>query len=259
MLQFSMKIILISIAMALIFSSNAYARHHNHKYNPLPTESYLVTDVDGNILNEQNSDMVRPIASISKLMTVLLASEQDLDEELDIPKKREVKSKIPTRVKTLTRKELITLALVKSDNLAAQILCTNIPDCVDKMNAKAEEIGMINTHYVEPTGLSEENVSTAQDLLKLIMVASLNPVITENSKLPNVEIPLTHGKIKVNNTNPLTSTLDVIVSKTGFTRPAGGCLAMMIDSTNGKRVLILLGSRNAHTRIPEMKKLVAQL
>jgi D-alanyl-D-alanine endopeptidase (penicillin-binding protein 7) len=251
-----MKLIL-ALSTALIFSNVACAR--GHRQPPAPTESYLVADAEGNIMSEQNGDMVRPIASITKLILCLLATEQSLDEQLVVPSTREVQSVIPTRVKFLTRRELITLALVKSDNLAAQILCTNLPDCVDRMNMRAQEIGMISTHYVEPTGLDSGNVSTAEDLLKLVMVAAANPTLTELSSMTKVEIPINHGMIRVRNTNPLTATLDVVLSKTGFTKPAGGCIVMEVNTDAGKRIYILLGSRNVRTRVPEMKRLVAQL
>ena len=253
MLQFSMKITSIAMALALLVCT-AHARPH--KSEPLPTESYLIADSTGQILEEQQSDVVRPIASISKLMTTLLASEQDLVEQLDVPSKREVETTIPHRVNTLSRHELITLALVKSDNFAAQILCNNLPNCIDRMNEKAKDLGMINTHFAEPTGLDKENVSTAQDLLKLILIAATNPILTEASSQPKAEIPITRGVIRISNTNPLTSTMPVILSKTGFTKPAGGCIVMMIDTESGPKIYILLGSKNTRTRIPEIKRLV---
>jgi D-alanyl-D-alanine endopeptidase (penicillin-binding protein 7) len=251
-----MKAILV-LYTAFALSGIAYARPH--KVLPVPTESFLVADVNGNIVSEQNGDVVRPIASLTKLLLSLLASEQDMDEQLDIPNIRSVESSIPHRVKTLTRRELITLALVRSDNLAAQILCTNLPDCVDRMNMRAQEIGMVNTRYIEPTGLDSSNVSTAEDLLKLVMVAAANPTLTELSSMAKVEIPINHGMIRVRNTNPLTATLDVVLSKTGFTKAAGGCMVMEVNTDAGKRIYILLGSKNVRTRVPEMKRLVAAL
>jgi D-alanyl-D-alanine endopeptidase (penicillin-binding protein 7) len=223
---------------------------------PIPTESFLVADSDGNVLKEQNSSVIRPIASISKLLVALLSSEQDLNEKLSIPKKRTVHTTIPWKIDFLSRKELLTLALVKSDNFAAQILCDNLPNCIDNMNAKAAEIGMTNTHYEEPTGLSKENVSTANDLLKLMMAASTHPILGELSSMPKAVVVAGNKTIKVNNTNPLTSKLNILLSKTGFTNPAGGCLVMMINTAVGKRILILLGSKNARTRIPDMERLV---
>ena len=238
------------------------AKNRSHriiKHPPIPaafsTQSYLVADINGNILSEHDSDLQRPIASISKLMVALLASEQDPDELLNIPHSRTVQSNIPRKQAMLTRRELLTMALVKSDNFAAQILCENISDCVNAMNAKAAELGMLHTYYAEPTGLSRENVSTAVDLLKLMLAASTNHTITTLSSMSYAEIQSGKNIIKIRNTNPLTAKLDIILSKTGFTNPAGGCLVMAVNSPFGQRFLVLLGSRNAKTRIPEMEKL----
>ena len=249
-----MKKLLIGLAAVMLLTGHAEARHGRVRAKPVPTfsaKSFLVADTEGIILKEQDSDTVRPIASISKLMVGILASEQDLSERLSIPSSRTVTSTIPRKTEYLTRKELLTLALVRSDNFAAQILCDNLPNCVNEMNQRATLIGMAQTHFDEPTGLSANNVSTANDLLKLMLVASMHPVVTEVSSMPKA--------IKINNTNPLTSKLDMILSKTGFTNPAGGCLAMMINTSVGKRILILLGSRNSKTRIPDMERLVKEL
>lgn len=255
-----MKHILIALSLVLSFGTVAAKGNHlpikPQKVVPFSAKSFLVADHDGNILKEQEGDTVRPIASISKLMVGLIAADQNLDEQLAIPKQRQVTSTIPRNIATLTRKELLTLALVKSDNFAAQILCNNIPDCIQQMNGRARDIGMLSTRYVEPTGLSSENVSTAHDLLKLLLVASIHPVVTELSRMPNAEIDYGRNKIKVNNTNPLTARLNILLSKTGFTNPAGGCLVMIANTAVGERIYVLLGSRNAKTRIPDMESLV---
>jgi D-alanyl-D-alanine endopeptidase (penicillin-binding protein 7) len=147
------------------------------------------------------------------------------------------------------------LSLVKSDNFAAQILCENIPECVEKMNDRAIELGMSHTRFKEPTGLSKENVSTANDLLKLIMHLSDNTVISSLSSMPTADMFYDKKTIKIKNTNPLTKTLNIVLSKTGFTNPAGGCLVIAVNSPLGKRFLVLLGSKNTRTRIPEIEKL----
>jgi D-alanyl-D-alanine endopeptidase (penicillin-binding protein 7) len=246
--------------------STATARTRKVVKKPVPvaqaaftTESYLIADGNGIIITEHDSDLQRPIASISKLMVGLLASTQDLDELLDIPSRRTLQSSIPRKQSSLTRRELLTLALVKSDNLAAQVLCDNIHDCINEMNSTATSIGMTQTHYEEPTGLSKENVSTASDLLKLMIVASTNYTITSLSSMPNAEIPAGKSVIKIRNTNPLTNKLDIFLSKTGFTNPAGGCLVMAVNSPFGQRFMVLLGSRNAKTRIPAMEKLYKEM
>lgn len=253
-----------AISIGLMSTAQAYPhRHHHHYYHIIPpafsTKSYLIADIDGQILKEQDSDRIRPIASISKLMLGLLVADQDLDELLTIPKTRSVQSKIPYKTETLSRKELLTFALVRSDNFAAQILCINLPNCVEKMNAKAVELGMWDTHYVEPTGLSRENVSTAHDLMKLLMEASTHPILSEITSQPNADISIGKHIIRINNTNPLTSKFKILLSKTGFTLPAGGCLAMIIDSSVGQRIMIILGSKTGHSRIPDMEKLISGL
>jgi serine-type D-Ala-D-Ala endopeptidase (penicillin-binding protein 7) len=250
-----MKLLAGLLIVLAAFGAEAKPQHKN----PIVTfsaKSFIVAGEDGHILREKDSDIVRPIASISKLMVTLLASEQDMSEELEVPAKRTVQSIIPQGTKHMDRRQLMTLALVRSDNFAAQILCENLPSCVEKMNEKAKELGMTHTSYQEPTGLSKENVSTATDLLKLLLVATNNPLLTEISSMPQAEIPINNKMVKFNNTNPLTRKLNIILSKTGFTNPAGGCLVMVANTALGKRIYVLLGSRNAHTRIPDMEKLV---
>ena len=248
-----MKTLFLSACILAMLFGNAIAKPAQN------TSSFLVADEDGVVLKEQNSSIIRPIASISKLLLAVLVVNQDLSESLSIPTTRKVQSSIPRNVKTLTRNELLTLSLIRSDNFATQILCANLENCVDNMNSKALELGMINTHYQEPTGLDKGNVSTAQDLLKLLMIASTNSTITDISSRPNAEIPTNKRTIKIHNTNPLTSKLNIILSKTGFTNPAGGCLVMIMKSEVGNRIYVLLGSKNTRTRIPDMERLVKSI
>jgi D-alanyl-D-alanine endopeptidase (penicillin-binding protein 7) len=259
-----MRYLLLALALTVAFgTAEARAKHPKKtKVIPVPefsAKSYLIADSAGSVLKEHDMDAVLPIASISKLMVGLLATEQNLEEDLNIPTKREVQSSIPKKVQHLTRRELLTLALVKSDNLAAQVLCSNMEGCIEKMNERAVKLGMTHTHYVEPTGLSAENVSTANDLLKLLLVASQDSTVTQLSSMKTAEVQTSGKPIKVKNTNPLTNKYDISLSKTGYTNPAGGCLVMILNSTVGQRILILLGSKNAHTRIPDMERLVKGL
>lgn len=228
--------------IALLMTSTTFA-----------TRSYIVADGSGMILQEQGSSTVRPIASITKLMLGSLVSSQDLDEHLGIPRKRTVSSKISKQQLTMTRRDLLLLSLIKSDNFASQILCNNLPHCIESMNAKAVSLGMTHTAFVEPTGLSKLNVSTANDLLKLLMSASTDPILGKFSSMSSAIV--SSGKLTIRNTNPLTSTLDVSMSKTGFTSAAGGCIVMIVNSPVGHRILILLGSQNTKTRVPEVKRL----
>jgi D-alanyl-D-alanine endopeptidase (penicillin-binding protein 7) len=164
----------------------------------------------------------------------------------------------------LTRRQLIELAIVKSDNNAAKTLCDYYPNgynaCIEAMNNKARELHMYHTHFTDPTGLYKENVSTASDLVKLLDAASKYPPITEDSNKYMVTYSVGKKKtISFRNTNPLVKDLPFEVSKTGFIRNAGGCVAMIVRTTNGIRTVIILGSKTIRTRIPEAGKIISLL
>jgi serine-type D-Ala-D-Ala endopeptidase (penicillin-binding protein 7) len=204
--------------------------------------SWLVADEHGKVIKSQNTDEVRSIASISKLMTVMVVmdAKQNLDEHIG----------------KYTRREHIQLALVKSDNASAALLCDKYPGgknaCVDAMNLKAQMLYMPNTHYVEATGLSVFNVSTANDLVNLVLAAERYPIIVEAGHTSTAKIQVKKKWFVFRNTNPLIGyKQNIIVSKTGYIRASGGCLVMMVDTEVGKRILVLLGSKNTRTRIPE--------
>jgi D-alanyl-D-alanine endopeptidase (penicillin-binding protein 7) len=203
--------------------------------------SWLVADGDGKIIESQNATESRSIASITKLMTamVVLDAKQDLDEY----------------IKPYTRKELLQLMLVKSDNRAADLLCDHYPygrsACISAMNRKAQELGLEQTRYADPSGLNIMNVSTAQELVKIVIESSKYPEIVEASNMPQGKIKQKKGWVVFNNTNPLVATKDFIVSKTGYIRASGGCIVTMIETKIGRRIVVLLNSKNTRTRIPE--------
>ena len=243
------------IYLLLLMSSTALAN--------VTAKSYLVTDTHGQVVVEHDADQPRPIASITKLMNVMvvLDSQQPLDEviQLDYKLARHYHTHLPRSVKTLTRHELIDLAMVKSDNFAAYTLCANypsgVPGCIVAMNAKASTLSMYQTHYTDPTGLEETNVSTARDLIKLIITARTYPDIVGATRA-SVEIKVKRHWWQVWNTNPLVRTTDdVVVSKTGFINESGGCVVMLMNTQFGQRIVALLGSRNTHTRFPEAQTL----
>lgn len=234
------------------------------KSKDITAKSFLVTDTQGQIILEKNADVVQPIASITKLMTaiVVLDAGQDLEEELVINYKLSGRyhTRLPRTVKTLPRHTLLNLAIVKSDNLAAYTLCDNYPGgvnaCVRAMNAKAVMMQLTNTRYADPTGLDPDNVSTARELTQLVLLASTYKHITDASGMPEVSIKVKKRWWQFGNTNPLVRKSDNIrVSKTGFINASGGCLVMMVNTEVGERVIVLLNSRNTHTRIPEAEKI----
>ena len=224
-----------------------------HANTSLTAQAWLVADSNGKVLEGSNMTEVRSIASITKLMTtmVVLDSGQSLSEI--IPKK--------LYNKQLTRETLIDLAIVKSDNNAAKMLCDYYPggykSCVEAMNAKAVSLQMNNSTFTDPTGRYHTNVSTAEDLIKLVFAASTYPLIVQASNMDAVRWPVGKKKtLEFRNTNSLVGNgYRFLVSKTGFINKAGGCIVMMIDTANGIRTVVLLGSKNTKTRIPEAKML----
>jgi len=226
------------ILFGLLVSSYSYA----FSWPNVTAKTWLVSDDKGQIIQSQQPDQIRSIASISKLMTVMvvLDARQKLDEPLG----------------NFTRQQLITMALVRSDNRAAQDLCDSYPGgknaCVRAMNVKAKLLGMTQTSFVEPTGLSVFNVSTARELIKLVQAASTYPEIVQAAETSEVKIQMRKRWFVFKNTNPIIGKRHkFIVSKTGYINASGGCIVMMLDTDVGKRIVIVLGSKNTHTRIPE--------
>lgn len=234
------RIVYLLVFFTLLYNGPAIAT--NSKPVPITAQSWLVADESGRVIQSENIDQQRSIASITKLMTVMvvLDAQQDLNEYL----------------KPYTRKELIQLAMIKSDNHAAHLLCNHYPggkeSCIRAMNVKAQKIGLTNTKFIEPTGLSVMNVSTAEELVKLVLESAKYPEIVEASKTSQAKIKLKKHWFVFNNTNPIIGKRhDFIVSKTGYIRASGGCIVMMLDTDIGRRIVVLLGSKNTHTRIPE--------
>lgn len=221
----------------------------------ITAQAWLIADKEGKIIEGTNTTEIRSIASITKLMTamVVLDSGQSLTET--IPKK--------LHGRNLTRQTLIDLAIVKSDNAASKLLCDYYPGgykaCVEAMNVKAKLLEMNNTSFVDPTGRYNDNLSTAEDLIKLVAAAANYPVIVEASNKEAVRWQINNKKyMEFRNTNSLVGKgYHFVVSKTGFIRNAGGCIVMMVETIEGIRTVILLGSKNTKTRIPEVQRLAA--
>ena len=230
------------ILSALLLVSNAFAVN-------VTAQSWLETDDKGNLIEGYNITEVRSIASITKLMTVMavIDNNQNMQEKLG----------------KYTREQHIQLALVKSDNNSAKVLCDNFPrgrfECVRYMNEKANYLGMLRTKFVEPTGLSPMNISTALDLLRLVFESSHYPEIVKASQTAILNIQTGKKTQSFNNTNPIVGKRhNFIVSKTGTTNAAGGCIVMMVDTDKGRRIVIVLGSKNGKVRIPEAEFIVSQ-
>lgn len=239
---------LIGFVLGLTLTGSALASIFS--WRQVSAESWIVTDSDSKIIQGENVDEVRSIASITKLMTtmVVVDAAQDMDEALAIHHR--------TGLRKFTRAELIQLAMVHSDNAAADALCKYYPTgydaCIDAMNAKVQALGLTKTRFVDATGLDSRNVSTARELVRIVAVGSGYAPVNLAAKTPQVKIQLRKRWLIFNNTNPVIGRRhEFIVSKTGYIRAAGGCIAMMLNTDKGVRTVVVLGSRNTHTRIPE--------
>jgi len=213
----------------------------------LTARSWLVADSNDKILGSKNTGDVRSIASITKVVTVLtvMKAKQDLTQSIRYNKQF-----------WFTRQELIELAIVKSDNNAAELLCKNYSGgyelCIKDMNSNVKEWGLVNTKLTDATGLDAGNVSTAEDLLKLLHLAEQNYLIVNASAKTKVEIQIKKKWFVFKQTNPLIGKKHkFIVSKTGTTSAAGGCIILTLETDKGLRRVIVLGSKNGRTRIPE--------
>jgi D-alanyl-D-alanine endopeptidase (penicillin-binding protein 7) len=229
----------------------------------LLSESVLVQDVESSaILYSKNSDEVRPIASISKLMTALVIAEaqQPLDQmieitDADVDRLRHSRSRLQVGSQ-LTRTDMLHLALMSSENRAAHALARYYPGgmsaFVRAMNDKARSLGMRKTHFIEPTGLSSENVSTPRDLIKLLRAASKQPLIHRYTTDDTYQVEVAKGRQLVyNNSNSLVRNPDwhIQVSKTGFINEAGECLVMLTQIDKREVAIVLLNSTGRYSRV----------
>jgi len=255
-----------------------HPKHHTHHQRGCECSGGLSSISSNNViiydeqnktsLYEKNPDVVVPIASISKLMTAMVTEDAHLDmDELipivpDNPNIKRSKSRLKIGLK-LPRSEMLRLALMSSENRAALALASSYPGglqvFLDAMNKKAESLGMIHTIFFDPTGLDERNVSTAQDLVKMVMAAQTYPAIHEYTTTSTYEIEVEGARkpLKYHNTNPLvsTSTWTVGISKTGYINEAGRCLVMQTTIEETPIVIVILHSHTRHGRIHDAQRI----
>jgi D-alanyl-D-alanine endopeptidase (penicillin-binding protein 7) len=234
----------------------------------LKSSSVLVMDPsDSSVLYSRHSDVAMPIASITKLMTslVVLDAQQSLDEPIqitdadrDMPKGGFSRLTVGT---TLSRGDLMHLALMSSENRAAHALGNNypggMPAMVAAMNAKAAELGMVSSHFVDPTGLSSQNVASPEDLTKLVIAASHDPSIREYSTDRRYAVRVRRHMVEFHNTDNLVAnpTWNIIVQKTGYITEAGKCLVMAAVIEGRSVVIVLLDSLGKYTRVADAKRI----
>ncbi|WP_230411823.1 D-alanyl-D-alanine endopeptidase [Denitromonas iodatirespirans] len=234
----------------------------------LRSEAFLIVDQrSGEALLARNADRVAPIASITKLMTamVILDSGQSLSEmltvtEADRDRLRKSSSRLPIGSR-LSREDLLRLALMSSENRAASALSRYYPGGLrafaKAMNAKARQLGMAHSRFVEATGLSADNVSTARDLSVLLKAAADYPLIRRFSTDSAHTVALNRGAREFRNTNPLVRDpgWEIRVSKTGYIEEAGRCLVMQAWLRGRPVLVVLLDSFGSRTRTADARRL----
>lgn len=237
-------------AIILIASKSLFAAN-------IQAKTWLIADGDGNILESENIEVKQPIASITKLMTAMVVLDSNENMNTEIVGRR-------LRGLPVTRQQLLNLAIIKSDNQAADMLCKiyrrGYAGCIDDMNHKARILGMNDTEFRDSTGLNNGNVSTARDLIILLKAAEKYSEIVHASNQAVGEI-VNKKKRKwttwrYSNTNPLVAKYNVIVSKTGYVRLSGGCLVMSVFVGDKKRLFVVLNSKTTRTRIVDMEQLI---
>jgi len=233
----------------------------------LKSSAALVIDQETNeVLFSKNDHAVLPIASLTKLMTGLVLSEAQLPmnelitiSQADVDTIKGSSSRLQVGTE-LSRGELMHLALMSSENRAAHALARSypggLPVFVGLMNAKAKQIGMHDTDYVEPTGLSSKNQSSARDLAKLVEVAYGDPLLRKLTTSPDYQVAVGKRMVQYNNTNRLVKnpTWDIGLQKTGYIAEAGHGLVMQTKVAGRKLIMVLLDSAGNLTRLADAQR-----
>jgi D-alanyl-D-alanine endopeptidase (penicillin-binding protein 7) len=238
--------------------------------DPLDLKSSVALVVDQDtqqVLFSKNPQAVLPIASITKLMTALVVTEAalPLDEQLtisqdDVDTEKGSRSRLGVGTQ-LSRGEMLLLALMSSENRAAHALGRHYPGGLESfvaaMNAKAQLLGMHDTRYVEPTGLSSQNRSSANDLARLVNAAYAHQIIRELSVSREAQVDVGKRQLQFRSTNGLVRNpeWDIGLQKTGYIAEAGRCLVMQAQLAGRKLIMVLLDSAGKYSRIGDAERI----
>ena len=228
----------------------------------------LVMDQDTDeVLFSKNPQAILPIASITKLMTALVVTEASLPlDEVLVVSQDDVAATAGSRSRLqlgthLTRGEMLHLSLMASENRAAHVLGRTYPGGIDQfvgaMNVKARQLGMQDTRYVEPTGLSSNNQSSAVDLSRLVKAAFLHPIIRDLSTSLGAAMPVGRKTVQFRNTNGLVRNpeWEIGLQKTGYISAAGRCVVMQTQMAGRNLIMVLLDSTGKYTRIGDAERI----
>ena len=262
-----MRFIPVVLLALAVVSTPAFARARaaaEPREPSLRSQAALVVDQQsGEVLLGKNMQSKLPIASLTKLMTAIVMLDADLDPnglaqvtQADVDRLRRSPSRLQVGT-VLTRDELLHLALMASENRAASALASSFPGGRDSfvlaMNLKAQLLGMSGTRFEDATGLSGGNVSTAEDLGKLVQAAHAYPKIREYSTSTSYQIKVGRRTMRFGNTNRLimNTRWDIGLSKTGYISEAGRCLVMQVTLAGRSIIIVLLDSWGKYTRVSD--------
>jgi serine-type D-Ala-D-Ala endopeptidase (penicillin-binding protein 7) len=260
--------LVLALTVGFAQAGEASAAPRAQKVVLLRSSAVLVQDADtGEVVINKNSEAVVPIASITKLMTamVILDSGVDLNMRVvlareDVDRYKGTRSRLRTG-SVLTRDELLLLALMASENRAGAALGRTYPGgtqaLVEAMNQKAAELEMTDSHFVDATGLSKSNVSSARDLAKLVRAAHSYPLIREYSTRDRATVTAFGRPLSFRNTNGLvrSSHWEIGLSKTGYISEAGRCLVMRVRLASKDLIVVLLDSWGKHSRVGDANRI----
>jgi len=279
----SMRHMLICVGLSLGLASAAFAVHaepRNRADNAAPaahrlwlrsTAAIIQDQETGEILFDKNASTVSPIASITKLMTAMVVLDAGLDmqeaitiSDEDMDSLRGTRSRLKPGA-SLSRDELLRVALMASENRAAAALGRSYPGGIEAfkraMNLKAQMLGMSGSHFDDATGLSSANVSSAEDLVKLVRAAHEYELIRSYTTMTGHEVQVAGRPLAYHNTNRLVAngSWNIGLSKTGFTNDAGRCLVLQAKLAERHVIIVLLDSWGKLSRIGDANRIRAWL
>ena len=266
-----MLVFVVLICLLVVQTVEAKPVKHKHKPQVQQTHHMSIIHVDleqDYIIKGQNIEQVRALASITKLMTAVVALDHSTNMEKKLTLSSKAGSKLPRR--EYTRGELFHAMLIKSDNGAAETIAADYPGGREKfitdMNIRAIMMGLKNTHFNDPTGLDNGNVSTAEEVSHLVVGAAFYPMIrdisTKKESTILIQVKRKNRSVVLSNTNRvlLREFDSILLSKTGFTNPAGFCVAILVEhpvkNEMHHQVIVVMGAKNTAQRVDTVKRMM---
>ena len=269
-----MLVMVLLLCFLVVQSVDAKPVKHKHKPHVqkiVQTHGMSIIHVDleqDSIIKGQNIEQVRGLASITKLMTAIVALDHSTEMDKVLTLSNKAGSKLPKR--EYTRGQLFHAMLIKSDNAAAETIAADYPGGREKfiteMNIRAAMMGLKNTNFNDPTGLDKGNVSTAEDVSHLVVGAAFYPHIrhisTKKDATILIQVKRQELPVVLSNTNRvlLREFDSILLSKTGFTNPAGFCVAILIEQQVKNeihhQVIVVMGAKNTAQRVDTVKRMM---